>query len=170
MVSNIFYFHPYLGKSSNLTNIFQMGWNHQLEIHWPQSISSTEVQAEFPNHRHHSATLPFLAFSDLVVFGRWTLVIFEGKNLYYWNNINNWCFLLDGNGFSNIKIWFFIQLKQSFVNGWLSGSWYGFIRIIRKRGRFFAFRCLILQTRVYRFRLPSFMNYDGWLVWCFGRW
>ena len=23
------YFHPYLGKISNLTNIFQMGWNHQ---------------------------------------------------------------------------------------------------------------------------------------------
>ena len=31
MVSNIFYFHPYLGKWSNLTNIFQLGWNHQLE-------------------------------------------------------------------------------------------------------------------------------------------
>ena len=30
VVSNIFYFHPYLGKWSNLTNIFQMGWNHQL--------------------------------------------------------------------------------------------------------------------------------------------
>ena len=30
MVSNIFYFHPYLGKSSKLTNIFQLGWNHQL--------------------------------------------------------------------------------------------------------------------------------------------
>ena len=29
MVSNIFYFHPYLGKIPNLTNIFQMGWNHQ---------------------------------------------------------------------------------------------------------------------------------------------
>ncbi len=28
VVSNIFYFHPYLGKISNLTNIFQMGWNH----------------------------------------------------------------------------------------------------------------------------------------------
>ena len=25
----IFFFHPYLGKISNLTNIFQMGWNHQ---------------------------------------------------------------------------------------------------------------------------------------------
>ena len=31
--SHILYFwnfHPYLGKWSNLTNIFQMGWNHQL--------------------------------------------------------------------------------------------------------------------------------------------
>ena len=31
VVSNIFYFHPYLGKISILTNIFQMGWNHQPE-------------------------------------------------------------------------------------------------------------------------------------------
>ena len=29
VVSNICYFHPYLGKWSNLTNIFEMGWNHQ---------------------------------------------------------------------------------------------------------------------------------------------
>ena len=28
--SNIFYVHPYLGKWSILTSIFQMGWNHQL--------------------------------------------------------------------------------------------------------------------------------------------
>ncbi len=26
----MFYFHPYLGKWSNLTNIFQKGWNHHL--------------------------------------------------------------------------------------------------------------------------------------------
>ena len=32
VVSNIFYFHSYLGKWSHLTNIFQMGWNHQLGI------------------------------------------------------------------------------------------------------------------------------------------
>ena len=31
----IFYFHPYLGKIPNLTNILQMGWNHQLEKHQP---------------------------------------------------------------------------------------------------------------------------------------
>ncbi len=32
VVSNIFYFHPYLGKISILTNIFQRGWNHQLVL------------------------------------------------------------------------------------------------------------------------------------------
>ena len=31
VVSNIFYFHPYLGKIPILTHIFQRGWNHQLE-------------------------------------------------------------------------------------------------------------------------------------------
>ena len=30
MVSSIYYFHPYLGKIPVLTNIFQLGWNHQL--------------------------------------------------------------------------------------------------------------------------------------------
>ena len=33
VVSNIFYFHPYLGKIPILTNIFQTGWNHQLDKH-----------------------------------------------------------------------------------------------------------------------------------------
>ena len=33
VVSNIFYFHPYLGKIPILTNIFQRGWNHQLDKH-----------------------------------------------------------------------------------------------------------------------------------------
>ena len=31
VVLNIFYFQPYLGEWSNLTNIFQLGWNHQLD-------------------------------------------------------------------------------------------------------------------------------------------
>ena len=29
-----FFVHPYLGGWSNLTNIFQMGWNHQLDIYF----------------------------------------------------------------------------------------------------------------------------------------
>ena len=35
VVSNIFYCYPYLGKWSNLTNIFQRGWNHQLDSYHP---------------------------------------------------------------------------------------------------------------------------------------
>ena len=31
VVSDIFYVHPYLGKIPILTDIFQMGWNHQPE-------------------------------------------------------------------------------------------------------------------------------------------
>ena len=40
MVSNIFYFHPCLGKIPILTNIFQMGWNHQLDNIYTSSFSS----------------------------------------------------------------------------------------------------------------------------------
>ena len=29
------YVHPYLGKWSQLTHIFQMGWNHQLDLIYP---------------------------------------------------------------------------------------------------------------------------------------
>ena len=35
VVSDVFYFHPYLGKISILTNIFQMGWNHHLVVYLP---------------------------------------------------------------------------------------------------------------------------------------
>ena len=44
VVSNIFNFHPYLGKWSNLTNIFQMGWNHQLEPLFPIQVGCRKVQ------------------------------------------------------------------------------------------------------------------------------
>jgi len=32
VVSNIFDFHPYLGTIPILTSIFQLGWNHQLDV------------------------------------------------------------------------------------------------------------------------------------------
>ena len=40
VVSNIFYFYPYLGKWWKLTNIFQMGWNHQLDLYCDVSVST----------------------------------------------------------------------------------------------------------------------------------
>ena len=56
MVSNIFYFHPYLGKIPNLANIFQWGWNHQLDnfckgdMKWPTQWRS---EMAFLGHRNH---------------------------------------------------------------------------------------------------------------------
>ena len=38
-----FYFHPYLEKIPILTNIFQMGWNHQLEFFFQHFVSFVHV-------------------------------------------------------------------------------------------------------------------------------
>ena len=59
VVSNIFYSHPYLGKWSNLTDIFQMGWNHQLVLFW-------EVGWDSPIY-----TLVFQSY--LLRFGVWSV-------------------------------------------------------------------------------------------------
>ena len=57
VVSIFFYFHPYLGKWSNLTNIFQMGWNHQLVV-----IGNTLGCPPLPviNSHHQNYYEPFL--------------------------------------------------------------------------------------------------------------
>jgi len=46
VVSNIFYFHPYLGKWSILTNIFEMGWNHQpvFPLFWTKPAGDVSTQ------------------------------------------------------------------------------------------------------------------------------
>ena len=58
MVSNMFYFHPYLGKWSNLTNSFHMGWNHQLDMDGYGVSSLT---------RPFSACLPTIHFSEAML-------------------------------------------------------------------------------------------------------
>ena len=42
VVLNIFYFHPYLGKWSILTNIFQLGWNRQVDMGFKWEFSENE--------------------------------------------------------------------------------------------------------------------------------
>ena len=44
VVSNVFYFHPYLGKITILTDIFQMGWNHQPVMIWIYKHYSYSIQ------------------------------------------------------------------------------------------------------------------------------
>ena len=48
MVSNIFYFHPYLGNIPILTNIFQMGWNHQPEYTSPFQSGFAPQKPQLP--------------------------------------------------------------------------------------------------------------------------
>ena len=53
-----FYFHPYLGKISILTNIFQLGWNHQLpHLHQPNSILQISHQCGKGNWVSTSGTI-----------------------------------------------------------------------------------------------------------------
>ena len=55
--SNIFYFHPYLGKIPILTNILQMGWNHQ-----------PVFQVKIWGSHHPIETLPFLFDGKVIRF------------------------------------------------------------------------------------------------------
>ena len=45
------YFHPYLGEWSILTNIFQMGWNHQLDNHGDRFRPLTGGVMGYPSKR-----------------------------------------------------------------------------------------------------------------------
>ena len=54
--SNTFYFHPYLGWWSKLTNIFQMGWNRQLVINCDWKIRKASE-----NRRRHLVSWVALA-------------------------------------------------------------------------------------------------------------
>ena len=75
VVSNIFYFQPYLGKIPILTNIFQRGWNHQLENVF------RDLQG---------LGFPFLGFSFNItsflqtgnIFASVMRIIFQGASLY----------------------------------------------------------------------------------------
>ena len=69
VVSNIFYFHPYSGKWSNLTNIFQMGWNHQLVkyggwIWWIGSIN-WDINSLFATRDTFQWSLESICFADV---------------------------------------------------------------------------------------------------------
>ena len=63
VVSNVFYFHPYLGKWSHLTHIFQMGWNHQL-VFYTTRISQNIHMLYTPTTSHTPKWVPFLRGSS----------------------------------------------------------------------------------------------------------
>ena len=69
----MFYFHSYLGKWSNLTNIFQMGWNHQLVNHvffWISTNGSLVVKLGEPLNLPECRVKDFAKTSDFPNAGR----------------------------------------------------------------------------------------------------
>ena len=127
MVSNIFYFHPYLGKISNLTNIFQMGWNHQPDHHLRKSLyffaaidvailslDGSEVEQITANWEASTPLLRYIVTSDdrFPPTGGLVRKIPEKfqRNLGWWNIIP----------FGQIYKWSNHQLQQQ---NWTADSW-----------------------------------------------
>ena len=92
VVSNIFHVHPYLGKWSNLTNIFQGGWNHQLEILWHSPLTTHENRSN-PRRSHGNPMDGYSQSWGPTLFG-W-VVWFNGGFKYFfhpepWGNDPIW--------------------------------------------------------------------------------
>ena len=68
VVSNILYFHPYLGKIPILTNIFQMGWNHQLFF-----LYQTWWVFKITVQRSSSWAMGWRDLNDVLSYTRWSL-------------------------------------------------------------------------------------------------
>ena len=67
VVSNMFNFHHYLGKIPILTNIFQMGWNHQLDNDThreiPPFLMETNPLGHTAQRLHDTSTVRWRKFS-----------------------------------------------------------------------------------------------------------
>ena len=77
MVSNIFYFHPYLGKVSILTNIFQRGWNHQPETNMKMENHLTSFMVDYSKN----VTTP--KCHDWLENQPWMKMLFSIENLEF---------------------------------------------------------------------------------------
>ena len=71
----MFYFHPYLGKWTSLTNIFQRGWNHQLDGGFMRKRRAI-------GHRRKFRIIMYCR-EDIIFRKRY----FENKNI---NDFNKW--------------------------------------------------------------------------------
>ena len=75
MVSNIFYFHPYLGKIPILTNIFQWGWNHQLVYQPGVGSRCFLVSHELPSSEPQRLMLCSNGFVHVMMQQRYTSIL-----------------------------------------------------------------------------------------------
>ena len=85
VVSNIFCFHPYLGKVPILTNIFQRGWNHQQEVVFTREIY--DRRRSFPPLWFRLVEPPNSSF--LLVAVRWIFSTHLITTIVWKNSVND---------------------------------------------------------------------------------
>ena len=81
MVSIFFYFHPYLGKITIVTDIFQMGWNHQPVIR--------EKWYAFHHHKGYLEALQIASPEERIGKGLDQVAMAGETDL---SSTNIWCF------------------------------------------------------------------------------
>ena len=111
VVSNIFYFHPYLGKLPILTNIFQTGWNHQLVNYW--TTFKFSLQKVF----HHCEVYTLEVSPPLATMRKFSGFLLFGGFFILWKLI----FAL-APSISNTEWWYPKKRRKRYV--WNSPPWW----------------------------------------------
>ena len=95
-VSNMFYLHPYLGKITILTNIFQRGWNHQLEVFFEPKTHPRESEPLLLKRRKDQTFIQMDCFFPLSLnfirmdgFSTETPEIQEGRHFFYKDDVTS---------------------------------------------------------------------------------
>ena len=82
-------FYPYLGRLSNLTNIFQMGWNHQLVYYFFAGCMYIRISARDSRLRWSQDVRQRILkrFREFVRGSAWTML--------HWGHGLAWCYVLN---------------------------------------------------------------------------
>ena len=88
---DMFYFHYYLGKIPILTNIFEMGWNHQLDLGGglPTHYGSVEKWYIYLHENHKNQPKWKQTYTIHGSLG--ICFIFSSRSLGKWSNLTNIC-------------------------------------------------------------------------------
>ena len=87
-----FFFHPYLGKWSKLTHIFQMGWNHQLEKNSRKQLLTPVLYKPGTGARWTCPRKSGTLMQQLVQFGSWDLS--GARGWQFLKRGKQWCKML----------------------------------------------------------------------------
>ena len=122
VVSNIFYFHPYLGKIPILTNSFQMGWNHQLDQFYGMKQAPTVHPTWWQPSLRRSWEKPTPPSYSLLAYDLWPKVVIHG---HLQDTRKRWKIRCRTLFFWFLPVGWWQKMKKDVVKVWY--IWYEFI-------------------------------------------